>query len=119
MYLQLAHTNLPLFAQTRLLVLEVYKLTKLFPPEEKFALTQQMRRAAISVHLNLDEGCSRKSRLERLRFFEMAKGSAIEIDTSIEIASRLNFCTPDQSDELGFAITSVFKQVSGLLKTVQ
>ncbi len=61
MFLQLAHTKLNVYQFSQELALESYKITKNFPADEKFAMVQQIRRAAISVHLNLAEGCSRKS----------------------------------------------------------
>ena len=86
MFLQLAHAKLDVFHQSQLLALKCYKITKLFPHEERFALTQQIRREAISVHLNIAEGCSRKSEADRKRFFEIARGSVIEIDTAIGLS---------------------------------
>jgi four helix bundle protein len=97
------------------MVLELYKLTRNFPPEERFALTQQLRRAVLSVHLNVAEGCSRKSESERKRFFEIARGSIVEIDTGIDIAMELNYCNPEMSANLGSAIISSFKQLSALI----
>lgn len=83
MFLQLAHTKLDIFQASKSLTLECYRITKLFPQEEKFAMVQQIRRAALSVHLNIAEGCSRKSATERKRFYEISRGSVIEIDTAI------------------------------------
>lgn len=54
-------------------------------------MTQQIRRAAVSVHLNIAEGCSRKSAAERKRFFEISRGSLIEIDTALDIAIELGY----------------------------
>ncbi len=65
MFLQLAHTKIDVFQQSRKLTLEFYRITKDFPTEEKFAMVQQIRRAALSVHLNIAEGCLRKSLAER------------------------------------------------------
>ena len=65
------------------------------PPHERYNLTQQIRRAAVSVILNIGEGASRKSKLERRRFYEIARGSLVEIDAAIEIAVNLTFTTPD------------------------
>jgi four helix bundle protein len=79
MFLQLAHTKLDVYKVSQELALECYRITKQFPNEEKFALVQQIRRTATSVHLNLAEGCSRKSEAERKRFFEISRGSLIEI----------------------------------------
>lgn len=81
MFLQLKHTGLEVFRFSQELVLECYRLTKLFPEIEKFSLTSQIRRAALSVQLNVAEGCSGRSINERKRFYEIARGSAVEIDT--------------------------------------
>ena len=86
MFLQLAHTKTDVFLQSQNLALECYRITKTFPSDEKFAMVQQIRRAALSVHLNIAEGCSRKSLAERKRFFEISRGSVIETDASIGIA---------------------------------
>ena len=78
MFLQLAHTRLDVFNFSHELALECYNVTRLFPDNEKFAMVQQIRRAALSVHLNIAEGCSRKSITERRRFFEIARGSELK-----------------------------------------
>ena len=67
------------------LTLEVYRLTKHLPESERFNLISQLRRAALSVHLNLAEGSSRKSISERKRYYEIARGSVIEIDAALDI----------------------------------
>ena len=79
MFLQLAHTKLDVFKFSQELGIECYKITKLLPDSEKFAMVQQIRRAALSVHLNIAEG-SGKSKADRTRFYEIARGSVIEID---------------------------------------
>jgi len=91
MFLSLGHTKLDIFKVSREFVLNCYRETKLFPNEEKFALTQQIRRAALSVHLNLAEGSSRKSLTERKRFYEISRGSMIEVDTAFDIAVELGY----------------------------
>ena len=79
MFLELAHTKLNVYQLSQELAMECYKITRTFPVDEKFAMVQQIRRAALSVHLNIAEGCSRKSKAERKRFFEIARGSVILI----------------------------------------
>src|SRR4030095_1187500 len=91
MFLQLAHTKLDVFKFSQELAMERYKITNLLPDSEKFAMVQQIRRAALSVHLNIAEGCSRKSKADRKRFFEISRGSVIEIDAAIGIA-QTNLC---------------------------
>src|SRR5215210_7414063 len=91
MFLHLAHTNLDVYKCSRQFVLSCYKLTKKLPDSERYTLTQQIRRAALSVHLNIAEGCSRKSEKERKRYFEISRGSVIEIDTAMDIAFELRY----------------------------
>jgi four helix bundle protein len=71
--------------------MECYKLTKYLPPEERFGMISQARRAALFVHLNIAEGASRKSEAERKRHYEIAGGSIIEIDVASDIAESLNY----------------------------
>src|SRR6478752_5308534 len=96
MFLKLAHTKTDVFKQSQNLALECYRVTKVFPSDERFAMVQQIRRAALSVHLNVAEGCSRKSEVERKRFFEIARGSVIEIDAAIGVAYKLTYATLEQ-----------------------
>jgi len=86
-----------------------------FPPDEKYAMVQQIRRAAVSVHLNIAEGCSRRSRAERKRYFEIARGSVIEVDTAIDIAHKLHYCDVKSLSNVGELITSCLKQLTGLM----
>ena len=112
MFLQLAHTKLDVYQASQELLLECYKATLIFPKEEKFNMVQQIRRAALSVHLNLAEGCSRKSRDERVRFFEIARGLLIEIDTAIGVAHRLTYANLEKLQPLGNSIVKTFKLLS-------
>jgi four helix bundle protein len=91
LFLKLNHQKLDLYSVSRLFVLECYKLSKLLPPDEKFGMISQIRRAALSVHLNIAEGASRKSEVERKRYYEISRGSIIEIDAAVDIASDLTY----------------------------
>ena len=116
MFLQLAHTKLNVYQFSQELALECYRITKKFPSDERFALMQQIRRAAISVHLNIAEGCSRKSPKERNRYFEIARGSVIEIDSAIGIAFKLEYVKLDELKSLGEFIVNTFKLITGMIK---
>src|SRR5471030_1422376 len=96
MFLELAHTHLDIYLVSKEFILLCYKATRTFPQEEKFALTQQIRRAALSVHLNLSEGCSRRSMAERKRFFEIARGSVVEVDTAFDIVIELKYVKKEE-----------------------
>ena len=118
MFLDLAHTKFDVFRQTKSLVLEVYKFSYKLPVEERYSLTQQIRRAALSSHLNLCEGFSRRSNRERGRFFEVSRGSVIEVDSIIDICVELKFCRLEDLSKLEELIKSGFNQLSALIKSV-
>ena len=115
MFLELSHTKLDIFKVSKSFVLNCYRETKTFPPEEKFGIVQQIRRAALSVHLNIAEGCSRRSATERKRFYEIARGSAIEIDAALDIAVELNYTTKERLYELGQFMIRCFQMISKMI----
>ena len=117
MFLLLSHTHLDIFKVSKSLILLTYQITERFPKEEKYALTQQLRRAALSVHLNIAEGCSRRSIPERKRFFEISRGSVIEIDTAIDMAQELNFINKEETLLLGETIIRCFQLLSKMITT--
>jgi four helix bundle protein len=116
MFLTLNHQKLNVYSASREFVHECYRLTNLFPAEEKFALISQIRRAALSVHLNISEGASRKSDTERKRYYEVARGSIIEIDAALDIADDLGYMKNLNAVSLGEKIVRCFKLLSGMIK---
>ena len=116
MFLNLAHTRMAVFEESKRFVLECYRTTKFFPQEERFAMVQQIRRAALSVHFNIADGCSRTSENERKRFFEISRGSIIEIDAAFDIAQALNYTTAQELTQLGKYLVGTFKQLTGLIR---
>jgi four helix bundle protein len=117
MFLQLAHTKLNVYQFSKELALECYRVTKKFPSDEKFAMSSQIRRAALSVHLNIAEGCSRKSEKERNRYFEIARGSVIEVDSAIGIGYKIGYVQIGDIEPLGEVIVKTFKLLSGIMKS--
>lgn len=117
MFLKLSHTLLDIFKVSKEFLLLCYQATQKFPKEEKFALIQQIRRAALSVHLNIAEGCSRRSLAERKRFFEISRGSVIEIDTAIEIAIELNYIKSEETLILGEKLVRCFQMLTKMINT--
>ena len=84
-------SDLKIFGQAHELVLEVYALTAQFPSDERFGLTQQIRRAAVSIPSNIAEGCSRESQADFRRFIEIATGSAMELRYQLFLAQELDY----------------------------
>lgn len=115
MFLQLGHTNLDVYKFSYKLTLEAYKATKNLPDIERYNLTSQIRRAALSVHLNIAEGCSRKSKTERKRYFEIARGSVIEIDSALDVVVGLDYLDKRELNDLGESIINSFKLLSGMI----
>ena len=118
MFLTLGHTKLEIYPITRQFVKECYAATVLFPSEEKYILTQQIKRAALSVHLNVAEGSSRKSEIDRKRFYEIARGSVIEVNAALDIAEDMGYCTPEGLKSTGETLVKCFKYLSGLINSV-
>ena len=115
MFLELAHTKLDVFQVTKTFVLSCYRETKSFPTEEKFGMISQIRRAALSVHLIVAEGCSRRSVSERKRFYEIARGSIIETDTALDIAVELDYTSKEKLNEPGKLMIRSFQMISKLI----
>lgn len=97
MFLKLNHQKLDVYKGSRAFVLDCYRLSKELTSDEKFGMVSQVRRAAISVHLNITEGASRKSAAERKCFFEISRGSIIEIDAALDIADDLDYMKKENS----------------------
>jgi len=85
------HTKLRAFELADEMALLIYQVTRLFPKEEIYGITSQMRRAAISVPSNIVEGCARESQVEYLRFLEIAFGSLRELHYQCTLSNRLGF----------------------------
>jgi four helix bundle protein len=83
------HTKLKVFHTAHQLALEVYSLTESLPPDERFGVRAQLRRAAVSVPTNIVEGCVRSSVRDYGRFLDMALGSAAEVRYLLELSGDL------------------------------
>ena len=115
MFLQLNHQKLDVFIAAKSFTFECYKFTKMLPSEEKFNMVQQVRRASLSVYLNIAEGCSRKSVVERKRFYEIARGSVIEVDTAFDIAFSLGYTSKEKLADLGTLLVRSFQLISKMI----
>jgi four helix bundle protein len=98
----------------------VYLLTADFPDEERYGLTAQLRKAAVSVGANIAEGCKRSSKTDKGRLLNIAQGSAAEIMSELDVAVRLKYQHADETtaliqeyDEIGAMINALRKSVLG------
>ncbi|MFQ6609499.1 MAG: four helix bundle protein [Fidelibacterota bacterium] len=107
------HKDLDVWKKAILLVSDIYKLTQSFPSEERYGITSQMRRAAISIPSNIAEGAARNSSKEFVQFLYISLGSIAELDTQLEIAKRLGLNTKMTNLSL---LEDVRKMILGLIK---
>jgi four helix bundle protein len=101
------------------LVVEVYRITAQFPSDEKFGLTSQMRRAAVSIPSNIAEGHGRQSTRELANFLWIANGSLMELDTQITIAERLSFSPQEHANKLRDSLSDVSRMLAGLRNSLK
>jgi four helix bundle protein len=104
--------ELQIWKRSRLFCTEIYSITSNFPESEKFGLTNQLRRASVSIPSNISEGSSRKSNKDFSRFLEITLGSAYEIETQLLISFDLNFITEKELNKLLKELEEIIKMIS-------
>jgi four helix bundle protein len=112
-------TDLEGWKQSHQSALDIYKVTKLFPKEELFGLTNQMRRAAVSVGSNIAEGFSRNTAKDKSQFYSVARGSATELESQLLLARDIGYLNEEVFDMTRERLNTVGKLVTGLLKYLQ
>ena len=108
------HKDLELWKMAIDFVVQIYKVTELFPKSEQYGLTGQIRRAAVSVPSNIAEGAARNSKKEFIQFLYIALGSLSEIETQVIIAFRLGYL--QEIDSLLGPVQTQRKMLLGLIK---
>lgn len=116
MFLNLNHYKLDVYKSARELRIECYKILPRIPNCERFNIIDQIRRASTSVILNITEGCSRKSELERKRYFEIARGSVIELDACFDIVIECDYVKREELIKIENLIKTAFILLSKMLK---
>ena len=96
------------------LVKDIYGFTKSFPAEEKFGLTAQINRAAISVASNIAEGSGRMGRKDQAHFTQLSYGSLMEVACQLEIAKELDFMSEDELNRISGSIQTLAQKLSAL-----
>jgi four helix bundle protein len=108
------YRDLRVWQQAMALAEKVYEATKTFPSEERFGLTAQMRRAAVSVPSNIAEGRGRGTDAELIRFCKIAYGSLMELETQAELAHRLGFLPQESLDLIVGSCAEVGRMLNAL-----
>ena len=113
------HENLEAWAKSIDLVIDIYKTTEKFPKEERYGLTSQLRRAAISVPANIAEGAGRQSAKEFAHFVSNAQGSASELETELIIAYRLGYLSETLFSQLIGSLNRIGRLITGLSRHIR
>jgi len=111
--------NLKVWEKSHRLTLDVYASSKVFPRDEMFGLTSQMRRASASIGMNIAEGCCRKGDVEMSRFLQMAMGSASELEYQFLLAHDLEYLHSPAYERLTEQVVEVKKMLSSLMQKVK
>ena len=111
--------NLKVWQEAHRLVLEIYRLTKDFAEQERYGLTSQMRRAAVSIPSNIAEGCGRDNDGDFRRFLQIAMGSAAELEYQLLLAHDLNMLDTTHYEGTNAQLVGVRRMLNGLLKTLK
>jgi four helix bundle protein len=94
------YKNLKIWHEAMDLVTEVYSLTKKFPEQERYGLTNKIQRAAVSIPSNIAEGTSRASQKEFKHYLSISMGSAFEVTTQLELSFRLSYINEEEKDRI-------------------
>lgn len=111
--------KLKAWEKSHLLVLEIYKISKAFPDNEKYGLTSQLRRSSSSVPTNIAEGCGRGGNKKLARFLRIAMGSASEAEYQLILVHDLNLISSDHFAELEKSLLEIKRMLNALIQKVQ
>ena len=112
-----SHRDLDVWNLSVEFVTEIYDLSRRFPEDEKFGLTSQIRRAAVSISSNIAEGAARGSRKEFMRFLYIALGSLAEIETQLLIATNLGYLIVNEG--IDSQVVKIRKMLLGLIRNLK
>lgn len=100
-------------------VKDIYSITNSFPADERFGLISQMRRAAVSVPVNIAEGAARKSPKEFIQFLHISLGSMTELDTLILLSKEIGYIDIENTENLIQKLDTIGKLIYGLIKSIE
>ena len=112
------HKELNVWKESIEMVTEIYKVTKGFPKEELYGITNQIRRAAVSIPSNIAEGAARSSHKEFSYFLSIAVGSIAELETQLFISRNLAYLNGSDFEKLDLKLTIIRKMATGLKKSI-
>jgi four helix bundle protein len=112
------HRDLDVWKNSVEFVTQIYKITRLFPKEELYGITNQIRRAAVSIPSNIAEGAARNYDKEFIQFLYIALASGSEVETQLIISKNLNYINENQFNDLSSRLTVIQKMLQGLIRSL-
>ena len=113
-----SYQDLIVWQKSVLLVTDIYTITKTFPQDERFGITSQLNRAAVSIPTNIAEGWGRETSKNYLQFLRISRGSIMEVQTLLIISKNLNYISEEKFDILRNKTEEVGKILQGLIKSI-
>jgi len=113
------HKDLEVWKNSINLITRIYSITRNFPKEELYGLTNQMRRCAVSIASNIAEGAARNSTKEFIHFLHIARGSLAELETQLIVSQNLSLLTDETFTGFENEIKIIGGQLSGLLRSLK
>jgi four helix bundle protein len=113
---KLSHENLDVYRLARQFAVDLYRETSKFPPEERFGLTSRIRRAAVSIPVNIAEGASRRSKREFSRFLLMARGSSADLRVLLDVAHETGILSDETYSDYEQIVDRISSIASGLIR---
>ena len=110
------HKRLEVWRQSMDLTINIYRTTEKFPSQELYGLTNQLRRAAVSIPSNIAEGAARQTKKEFTNFLHIAQGSLSELDTQLDLARRLEYLKDNARNTFDTQMAQIDKMLTGLIR---
>ncbi len=113
------YRKLSVWKKAHSLTVAIYKATRVFPKEETFVLTSQIRRACVSIPANIAEGCGRGGGAELGRFLQIASGSAHELEYHLLLTKELGYIKADEHDKITNQVSEIKRMLSALINKIK
>jgi four helix bundle protein len=114
-----SYRELKVWHKSYCLCLDIYEASKSFPKQERFSLTQQLRRSAISIPSNIAEGCGSKTTQQYIHFLYVAYGSLCELETQLLLGRDLNYLAIEDHNKYQRLIAEIGKMLKALIKALK
>lgn len=112
-------TDLKVWQMGHTLSLDIYRLTESFPKSEVFGLTSQMRRCSVSITSNIAEGFGRQTRKDKIRFYNISRGSILELESQLLLVKDLGWSEESHCKTIMSQLTETHKTLNGLIRSLQ